>query len=66
MEANERLRIAKELQGQACQCGSAKRERQTFCASCYRSLNADTRRDLYRKFGNGYEEAYQSAIHQLT
>ena len=54
-----------ELQGTACRCGSTKRPKQTFCHTCYYSLSADTRRALYRRVGEGYEEAYDEAIREL-
>ncbi len=57
----ERLRILAELQSAVCYCGGFKTARQTFCRREYNALPPDMRRALYRRFGDGYEEAYTAA-----
>lgn len=54
-----------ELRGGLCRCGAAKQPRQTFCRSCYFTLPAKMRSALYRRIGEGYEQAYQAAADHL-
>ena len=54
-----------ELLGFACRYGRVKVPRQTFCAECYRALPVAMQRALYRRFGQGYEEAYAAAVAYL-
>lgn len=54
-----------ELSGRKCRCGDPKQARQTFCVNCYYKLPSEVRVALYRRFGNGYEEAYAMAIDHL-
>lgn len=55
-----------ELRSNECQCGEPKRPYHSFCFGCYRSLPQDFQRDLYRRIGHGYEEAYEAAIKHLN
>lgn len=57
--------LVKELRGKRCRCGAKKRERETFCKSCYYSLPGDKRHALYARIGAGYEGAYASAVEYL-
>jgi hypothetical protein len=43
-------------------CGDTKMGSQSFCTHCYFRLPKDLRRNLYRRFGEGYEAAYESAV----
>lgn len=61
----ERASLLRELAGTQCQCGKKKQARQTFCRACYFTLSATQRQSLYRRFGEGYEEAYADAIKTL-
>jgi len=54
-----------ELLGTKCRCGRAKRSKQTFCFACYSALPLKTQRALYRRMGEGYEEAYAEAVGKL-
>ena len=54
-----------ELRGKTCRCGRAKRPMQSFCWQCYSALSLPTQNALYRRFGNGYEEAYAAAVAEL-
>jgi hypothetical protein len=56
----------KELSGKECQCGRVKRSMMSLCYGCYKKLPGHMQRDLYRKLGNGYEEAYDDAVEFLT
>ena len=37
-----------------------------FCYKCYSSLPNDIQRELYRKMGEGFEEAVDEAVKYLT
>jgi len=54
-----------ELAGTVCRCGSTKVARQTFCKRCYYRLPEFLRRALYRRVGQGYEQAYAQAAKML-
>jgi hypothetical protein len=43
-------------------CGKTKKSRQTFCRSCYFALPNSLRYPLYRRMGEGYEEAFAAAL----
>lgn len=62
MNTEQRIALLDELSAEKCQCGKRKRSKQTFCWSCYRSLPREMQADLYKGFGQGYEEAYTAAI----
>jgi hypothetical protein len=53
--------LLKELKNNECACNSYKKPGNSFCYSCYKNLPNDMQKDLYKKFGNGYEEAYEEA-----
>ena len=55
-----------ELMGQTCVCGRKKLRTQTFCGGCYYTLSRSQRQALYRRVGEGYEEAYADAVDTLT
>jgi len=42
-------------------CRSPKKPKQSFCLKCYYALPEEMRKALYRRFGSGYEEAYDDA-----
>lgn len=46
-------------------CGRTKLLRQTFCKRCYRALSPEMRRDLYKLFADGYQEAVHVALNYL-
>ncbi len=48
-----------------CRCGRIKRSRQAFCSGCYRALPIPMQKALYRRIGQGYEEAYAAAVREL-
>jgi hypothetical protein len=53
--------LLKELQGIVCRCGKVKRPHETFCKGCYWSLGQNQRNALYKRMGDGYEQAYAAA-----
>lgn len=57
--------LVKELLGTVCVCLKGKGSRKTFCYECYRKLPKTLQNDLYKSFGEGYEEAYREAIKVL-
>lgn len=52
----------RELQSDQCQCDKSKGPGKSFCYSCWRKLPADIQRSLYRRIGQGYEDAYERAV----
>lgn len=46
-------------------CGRMKKARQTVCATDYYRLRPDQRDALYRRVGQGYEEAFADAMNTL-
>ena len=61
----EQHNLVRELRGTACRCGNVKHSMQTFCAGCYYKLPGEMRRALYRRMGDGYEDAYSAAAKRL-
>ena len=56
-----RQELLRELAGRKCICGKTKKAKQTFCYGCYRRLPHELKHSLYRRFGEGYEEAYAAS-----
>lgn len=46
-------------------CDSDKPEGKSFCRRCYFSLPKQLRSDLYRRYGQGYQQAFIDAMAQL-
>ena len=62
LSESPRAQALRDLEGPLCAaCGKAKMPKQSFCRPCYFSLPEDMRKALYRRFGSGYEEAYDDA-----
>lgn len=57
--------LLKHLMGEKCVCGAWKAVRMSHCKNCYASLPSTLKKNLYRRFGNGYEEAYAKSITKL-
>jgi hypothetical protein len=55
-----------ELVGSECLCGREKKSRYSFCYRCYKALDPELQRRLYRRIGGGYEEAFEEAHKFLT
>lgn len=47
-------------------CGGVKREKMSHCTSCYYALPQFMRKALYKRFGEGYEEAYEDSLKYLA
>lgn len=60
-ETKEVRKMVRELQSNRCRCGNAKEDMNTFCGSCYRKLPKSMRNRLWKRIGEGYEEAYRAA-----
>ena len=59
---NELHGTFKELVSNICAaCSSAKKPRQSFCYSCYKSLPLAMQQSLWARFGSGYEKNYHAA-----
>ncbi len=43
-------------------CGGFKRRNTAFCLPCYRELPAALKSSLWKRFGSGFEEAYQASL----
>jgi hypothetical protein len=43
-------------------CGGAKRRANAFCTWCYRELPPALKSSLWKRFGSGFEEAYQGSL----
>ncbi len=53
------------LRSRLCRCGAGKRERCALCLACYRRLPPPKRRALFRRFSQGFPEAYADAVRYL-
>lgn len=53
------------LQGRQCACGRAKGTMKSFCNKCYYALPPAMKRALYKRVGQGYEQAYTRALERL-
>lgn len=53
--------LTRELVAGVCRCGNRKRPGHTFCKSCFFSLPKRMQTALYKRMGEGYEEAYAAA-----
>lgn len=54
------------IKSEECQCGKSKRIGTAFCYLCYSNLPKDMKDDLWKKIGNGFEEAYEEAHKELN
>ncbi len=43
-------------------CGGHKRKATAFCTWCYRELPKALQSSLWKRFGSGFEEAYQACL----
>lgn len=55
--------IYADFSGRICRaCHSIKRRHVAFCESCYRKLPALLRSSLWKRFGEGFEQAYSGCL----
>lgn len=60
MESRE---IFEVFSGTKCQsCDGTKRRLNAFCSWCFRELPPALKSSLYKRFGQGFEEAYQASL----
>lgn len=57
---------ARELRSEECQCLRRKKAGHSLCWKCYGRLPEELRKRLYRRIGDGYEEAYVEAVTWLS
>lgn len=58
--------LVQSLRSNVCPaCSGVKDTRKTFCGSCYRRCSPETKTNLYRLLGKGYEEAVEQALKEL-
>ncbi len=51
------------LFGKRCQvCGGTKKRNAAFCTWCYRELPKALQSSLWKRFGDGFEEAYMACL----
>ncbi len=43
-------------------CDGVKRKHNAFCLPCYRQLPRALKSSLWKRFGSGFEEAYQASL----
>ena len=60
-----RRELIRELMGTKCRCGEPKGRGMTLCRACYLSLSQEMRNELYKRIGEGYEDAYERACRVL-
>lgn len=61
-ENNDRAFYIETRKAEECLCGREKSSGRSFCYRCYKELPGDMQRALYRKMGDGYEEAFEEAV----
>lgn len=55
-----------DFKGTVCAaCGNEKRQHHSFCHRCFFFLPRNLKYDLYRRFGDGYEQAFRDALDWL-
>jgi len=54
-----------ELMSEQCMCERVKKRHHSFCVRCYRALPSYLQTALYRRIGEGYEEAFDDAVKYL-
>ena len=53
------------LVSKQCHCGSPKASGKSHCRTCYFRLPPQLQKSLYRRLGEGYEEAYNESLEVL-
>lgn len=48
-----------------CACGKPKAPKMSFCQKCYYTLSPGLRTAIYRRIGEGYEDAHARAMLRL-
>lgn len=59
----ESFAIFEAFTGTVCAgCSDPKQKRNAFCLPCYRLLPSALQKCLWKRFGSGFEEAYQASL----
>lgn len=62
---DRRLHSIDVLKSEECQCGEPKKQRMAFCYSCFKILPDHMQKAIYRKIGNGFDEALETSAEWL-
>lgn len=62
----EKRSVLQDFLGERCVCGAPKRSRMSHCGRCYHSLPKPMQSALWKRFGEGYEEAYSESVEWLA
>ena len=62
----KRKSIWKVFCGKRCLCGGNKKPGMAFCGPCYFLLPKAMKDELWKRFGEGFEEGYEAAARWLT
>lgn len=66
ISTQRRFEILAALKGTRCAgCGEAKKVMRSHCGKCYYALPPPMRTALYKRFGGGYEEAFEGSLQYL-
>ncbi len=65
-EEKDRLFYIQALKSGQCRCERPKQRGRAFCYKCWLRLPLDLRMPLYRKIGDGFEQAYDNATKYLN
>lgn len=57
--------ILESFEGKTCVCGKYKQSRMSHCRSCYFKLPPEMRKALYKRFYEGYQEAFNRSLEFL-
>jgi|GEM_PF-1218933 len=53
------------LHSEECHCGRPKKRGHAFCYKCYQSLSNDSKKGLWCRLGDGFEQSYDEAVREL-
>jgi len=54
-----------QLRSEECYCGRTKKYGFALCYGCWKQLDAETQKHLFRQITRGFEEAFDRAIKEL-
>lgn len=59
------VEMLQELARDRCRCGAFKGPHRSFCHDCFKHLPYHLQGGLYKRFGQGYEQAFEAALEYL-
>jgi hypothetical protein len=63
----KRKTLLEDFLGTECSgCGGEKRSKMSHCSKCYYKLPKTMQAALYKRFGEGYEEAFEASTKYLA